>query len=281
ADLVGQARRVAGNQGTVTAVGVGLPGFVDEEAGLVEYAANLGWRKVAAASVLSGMCGIPVALGHDVRLGGRAEGRLGAAGGVRDYLFIALGTGIASALTLGGQQRRGPSALAGEIGHVVAIPGGPPCGCGGRGCLEQVASASGVGREYRRRCLELSPTSLPASASGPLVGLPPVVTSAEVLEMAREGDLVAQEVWAQAVQYLGQAIAFAHGCVELEVVVIGGGMAKAGAQLMEPLEASVRSHLPCTPAPRLALAQLGDEAASLGAALLARDLSRGDRSTLP
>jgi glucokinase len=266
AALVRQARQLPGTDGPVVGVGVGVPGLVDEQAGTVEFSANLGWRNMAAASMLSEMCQLPVALGHDVRLGGQAEGRLGAARGASDYMFVALGTGIAASLTLDGKQRRGPKGLGGELGHVIAMPAGPGCNCGGRGCLEELASASGIGRAYR------------SHTPGPPIG------SAEVLELARQGDPAARRVWARALELLGQALAWAHACVELELVVVGGGMAKAGTELFGPLEASVRSHLPCTPAPRLALAQLGDEAASLGAALLARveagaSLAPGDHPT--
>ncbi len=266
AGLVAQARHLPATVGPVSAVGIGVPGFVDEASGTVEYSANLGWRDMPVARLLSERLGTPVALGHDVRLGGRAEGELGAARGASDYLFVAVGTGIAAAVTLGGRQRRGPSGLAGEIGHVVADPDGPLCRCGGRGCLEEVASASGIGRRYRRE------------VPGPEIG------SAEVLALAVGGDPVAERIWSSAIGQLAHAIALVHGALQLEMVVIGGGLAKAGTRLVEPLGAALAADLPCIPPPRLALAQLGDEAAGLGAALLARasvlSAPAGDRRAL-
>ncbi len=217
AALVEEARNLPTTVGYVSTVGIGVPGFVDEASGTVGYSANLGWRDMPVARLLSERLGTPVALGHDVRLGGWAEGELGAARGASDYLFVAVGTGIAAALTLDGRQRRGPSGLAGEIGHVVADPDGPLCRCGGRGCLEEVASASGIGRRYRRE------------VPGPEVG------SAEVLALALGGDRVAERIWASATAQLGHALALVHGALQLEVVVIGGGLAKAGARLLEPL----------------------------------------------
>ena len=252
AGLVEQARGLEGARGQAMSVGIGVPGFVDEAAGVVEFAANLGWRDMPVARLLGERLGLPVVLGHDVRLGGRAEGELGAAVGAGDYLFVALGTGIAAALTLGGAQRRGPTGLAGEIGHVVVEPGGPRCRCGGRGCLEEVASASGIGRRYR------------AEVPGPEIG------SAEVFALANGGDGVARRVVSTAAGYIGRTLAVVQGALQLEVIVLGGGLAKAGPDLLELVGAPLRSCLPCTPAPRLVLAKLGDEAASLGACLLAR-----------
>lgn len=256
ASLVERAKARVCHGGHLGAVGVGAPGFVDEDAGVVEFSANLGWKDLAVKHLLGGRLGAPVALGHDVRLGGRAEGEIGAARGAHDYLFVALGTGIAAALTLGGRQRRGPSGLAGEIGHVVVEPDGPPCRCGGCGCLEEVASASGIARRYR------------ALVPGRPIG------SAQVLELAHQGDAVAKRVWDTSAAYLGVAMAHVHAALQLELIVIGGGLAKSGSDLLEPVAVAMGQSLPCLPPPRLVLAELGDEAACLGAALLGRDLTR-------
>ncbi|MGW6549366.1 ROK family protein, partial [Streptomyces sp. NPDC055051] len=122
---------------TAEAAGVAVPGIVDSEGGIVVYAANLGWRDVPLRELLSrGLGGVPVALGHDVRTGGLAEGRIGAGRGSDRFLFVSLGTGIAAAIGIDGGIEAGARGCAGEIGHIVVRPGGPVCGCGGRGCLE-------------------------------------------------------------------------------------------------------------------------------------------------
>ncbi|NJP69202.1 ROK family protein, partial [Streptomyces sp. ventii] len=131
------------------AAGVAVPGIVDSEEGLVRYAANLGWRDLPLRRLLAErLDGVPVALGHDVRTGGLAEGRLGAGSGADRFFFVALGTGISGAIGIDGRVEPGAHSGAGEIGHLVVRPDGPACGCGQRGCLEAVASASAVGRDW-------------------------------------------------------------------------------------------------------------------------------------
>ncbi|WP_461030870.1 ROK family protein, partial [Streptomyces sparsus] len=119
------------------AAGVAVPGILDEAAGVVRYAANLGWTDVPLRALLTErLDGLPVALGHDVRTGGLAEGRIGAGAGVDRFLFVPLGTGIAGAIGINGRVEAGAHGGAGEIGHIVVRPDGPECGCGQRGCLE-------------------------------------------------------------------------------------------------------------------------------------------------
>ena len=122
------------------AAGVAVPGIVDDARGVAVFSANLGWRDVPLRRLLGErLGGTPVALGHDLRCGGLAEGRLGAGRGLDRYLFVALGTGIAAAIGIEGRIEAGAHGCAGEIGHLVVRPGGLPCPCGGRGCLETVA----------------------------------------------------------------------------------------------------------------------------------------------
>jgi glucokinase len=127
------------------AAGIAVPGIVDEARGTAVYSANLGWRDVPLRSLLADRLRMPVALGHDVRTGGLAEGRVGAGRGTDRFLFVALGTGIAGAIGIGGRVESGAHGFAGEIGHIVVRPGGADCPCGQRGCLERYASAAAVG----------------------------------------------------------------------------------------------------------------------------------------
>src|SRR5690242_2665145 len=134
----------------VAAAGVVVPGIVDDARGVAVWASNLGWRDLPVTAPLADLLGVPVALGHDVRAGLRAEVAWGAATGSRNVLFIPLGTGIAGALMLDGHVIAADG-WAGEIGHVVVEPDGLPCACGQRGCLETVASAAAVARAYAAR----------------------------------------------------------------------------------------------------------------------------------
>jgi glucokinase len=240
--------------GELAAVGLAVPGLVDEEAGVARLAVNIGWRDLDVVGAVSARLGAPVRLGHDVRLGALAEGVLGAAKGMSDYLFLPVGTGIAAALTLEGRQRRGLRGVAGEIGHVVVDPAGPACPCGGRGCLEVMASAAAIARRYRN----LVP------------GAP--VGAAEVLALADEGDAAAAAIWRSAVGHIAGVVADLHSALDLELVVMGGGLANAGARLLADLSGEVARRLPLSylGPPRIVGGELGDEAGCLGAALLAR-----------
>lgn len=131
------------------AAGVAVPGIVDSGRGVAVYAANLGWRDVPLRALLAErLGGVPVALGHDVRTGGLAEGRVGAGRGADRFLFVALGTGIAGAIGVDGRVEAGAHGFAGEIGHIVVRPGGIPCPCGQHGCLERFASAAAVSQAW-------------------------------------------------------------------------------------------------------------------------------------
>ena len=131
----------------VAAVGVVVPGVVDDVLGIGRYSSNLGWRDLDLRGLIENELDLPLAVGHDVRAGLLAEHRFGAAVGADNVVFVPLGTGIASAVLSGGRLLADPRS--GEIGHVVVRPDGPPCGCGARGCLETIASARAIGRWCR------------------------------------------------------------------------------------------------------------------------------------
>ena len=243
--------------------GVVVPGIVDERAGMARFSANLGWRDLPLAQLLEDSAGLPVVLGHDVRAGALAEHRLGAGRGVNGMLFLPLGYGIAAAIVADGRLVLA-GGHAGEIGHVVVEPGGDRCGCGGRGCLETVASGSAIARRYTQR-------------SG--LGQAADVGARDVAASARAGDTIAIAVWTEAVDALAVAIAMSVALLAPELVVVGGGLSLAGEQLLGPLRVAVPRHLSFVRLPSIVSATLGDWAGCLGAAILAQErvvaLSRG------
>ncbi len=251
AELAGEAGDRTGTP--PRAAGIVTPGIIDERAGLVRYSANLGWRDVPLAGLAERRLGLPVALGHDVRAAGLAEGRSGTARGVRDYAFLALGTGISVAVVLDGAPYAGSRGGGGELGHVVVRPDGPPCGCGRRGCLEVVSSAAAIARRYAER------------AGSGAVG----VTAQHVLDRARRGDPVATTVFTEAVECLADAVVAYAMLLDPELVVVGGGLAEAGEELLAPLRAAAGRRCTFQSPPRFAKAELGEAAGNLGAALLA------------
>jgi glucokinase len=130
------------------AAGIAVPGIVDEASGTAVRAANLGWRDVPLLHLAQERLGVPAAVGHDVRTGGLAEAVLGAGRDAGDFVFMAIGTGIAAALILNGTTYPGVSGWSGEVGHIVVRPGGEDCACGNKGCLETYASAASIARRY-------------------------------------------------------------------------------------------------------------------------------------
>ena len=236
---------------TPVAVGIAVPGVIDEDTGTAVWSANLGFRDVPLRDLVAARLGLPAALGHDVRTGGVAEARLGSGRGSRQVLFVAIGTGIAAAHLVDGTALAGAHGAAGEIGHVVVRPGGPACGCGQFGCLEAVASAAAVGRHYTE-----------------LAGVP--ATAADVATRLGRDDL-ADRVWRETVDALADGLVIAQALFDVERVVLGGGLAEAGERLLEPLRVALRQRLTFHREPQLVTAALGDEAGCLGAALLALD----------
>ncbi|WP_026179123.1 ROK family protein [Streptomyces hokutonensis] len=238
-----------------SAAGVAVPGIVDAERGVAAYSANLGWRDVPLRDLLAArLGGVPVALGHDVRTGGLAEGRIGAGKGADRFLFVPLGTGIAGAIGIDGRVEAGAHGFAGEIGHIVVRPGGAPCPCGQTGCLERYASAAAVTEAW-------------AAASGD-----PDADAAGCAKAVDSGDPRAETVWQEAVAALADGLVTALTLLDPRTIIIGGGLAEAGETLFTPLREAVGDRITFQKLPTIVPAALGDTAGCLGAGLLAWDL---------
>lgn len=236
------------------AAGVAVPGIVDAERGVAAYSANLGWRDVPLRDRLYAKLGVPVALGHDVRTGGLAEGRIGAGKGADRFMFVPLGTGIAGAIGIEGRVEAGAHGFAGEIGHIVVRPGGSPCPCGQTGCLERYASAAAVSEAWAAACGD------------------PEADAADCAKAVASGDPNAVRVWQEAVDALADGLVTALTLLDPRTLIIGGGLAEAGETLFTPLRDAVRRRVTFQKLPQIVPAALGDTAGCLGAGLLAWDL---------
>ncbi|HEX5401136.1 MAG TPA: ROK family protein [Pseudonocardiaceae bacterium] len=255
--IVAAVGALAGDFGEqpIAGVGVVVPGVVHDGIGI--YSANLGWRNFPFRAALTEVIDLPVAFGHDVGAGGLAEQRMGAARGCQDVVVMPIGTGIAAALIMDGALRTS-GGYAGEIGH-VDVGHGEPCGCGASGCLEAVASSAAIARRY-------------SAKSGR-----PVPGAAEVVALVADGDPVAGRVWDEALDALARGCRVLATLIGPEVIVLGGGLAMAGELLVKPVTDRLAALLTFQRMPELRLAELGDEAGSLGAGLLAMDLIEGAR----
>lgn len=234
---------------TIDAVGIVVPGTIDEQHGVGVFSADPGWRDEPLHEKLAAHIGPPLVLGHDVHASALAEARLGAARGIRDVAVLPIGTGIAAALVLDGRAHTG-GGYAGEIGH-VDIGHGEPCACGTIGCMEAISSSAAIARRYTARTGK------------------PVHGAVEVTAALRAGDPDARSVWNEAIDGLAKGLLVLCSVVAPEVIVLGGGLAQAGDLLTEPLRTRLAELLTFHRRPRIELAELGDTAGCLGAAMLA------------
>lgn len=258
----------------VLALGVGAPGPLDPERGIVFSPPNLkGWEEVPLADLMREYFPLPVVLENDANAAAAGEWWRGAGRGVDDLVYLTVGTGIGGGLILRGELYRGAEGLAGEIGHVNVLPDGPLCGCGARGCLEAVASGPAIARMARQAVEEGRGKKILDHAQGHLEA----ITARVVEEAARDGDEAAREIFWKAGTYIGIVVGSLINLLNPRRVVIGGGVARAGELLFGPLQDAARAHS----FPRafqlaeILPALLGDDAGVVGvAAVVLQRLSR-------
>jgi glucokinase len=252
----------------IAGIGVSSPGPLDPGRGVVLWTPNLpGWKNEPLAKQLSKATQRPVFLGNDADLAALAEHRYGAGQGYPDLIYITVSTGIGGGILVGGQLVLGQDGLAGEVGHMVLEPNGPLCNCGRTGCLEALASGTGIARAAREAVLAGRPTRITHLVNGDLKR----ITARVVHQAAQEGDDVAATVFRGAGRYLGIGIANLMCLLNPAVVIIGGSVANAGDLLWNAMEATHREQLDevywCPVVP----AVLGDDVSLIGAAILARE----------
>jgi len=246
-------------------VGVGCAGPVDLKAGVVFNPPNLpGWVRVPLSDRIQQALGLPTVLENDANAAGLGEFRYGAGRGAQSIVYMTVSTGIGGGIILDGKVWHGLKDAAGEIGHMTVCPDGPMCGCGNRGCLEAMASGPSIARRARGVVAHGRPSRLSEI---------PSPTSADVVRLAQAGDVVAREVWDEAVMYLGIGVAAVITILAPERVVIGGGVTKAGDYLFQPLREHVRQRVKLVPVESVPIlpAALGPDVGVLGAAAVALD----------
>ncbi len=233
------------------AVGVCFGGQVNAARGVVIVQMHVpGWEMFPLRETLAAHFGVPAAVENDGNAAALAEHRFGAGRGRPSLLYLTVSTGVGGGLVLDGKIFEGANGLAGEIGHMLVVPGGPPCPCGRRGCLEAVAAGPAIARAALARLGEN-----PARASL-LRGIPDL-TAKDVAAAASQGDELAQEVLDEALGYLGLGVANAAVLLDPGCVVLGGGVTQMGEPLLTRVRAAVgeRVFAPCD----VLLAQLGDD----------------------
>jgi glucokinase len=270
AEAVREAASEAGIEpASLEGVGVGAPGPIAEDGGVVQVAPNLGWEKFPLRDELHSRLGRPVYLGNDVSVAVLAEHRAGVGRGTQHMVGIWPGTGVGGGIIANGHLYGGAHQMGGEIGHITVRAGGPKCGCGGRGHLEALCSRTAIVKEIAKQAKRGAKTDLGKFAGKDLTK----ATSGDLRKAYERGDRLVVKVLDRAAKYLALGIASAANLLNPELVVLGGGVVEAlGDPFVErvraltrrqPLEAVTRDL-------RIEPSELGDDAGITGAALLVR-----------
>jgi glucokinase len=251
-------------------IGMGAPGPVNYEKGIVLNVVNLGWPdNYPLKDRLEAATSLPAAIENDANSAALGEMWMGAGAGAKDLVCVTLGTGVGGGVIVGGKVVQGINGAAGEIGHITAIPsGGAPCNCGKTGCLETVASATGIVR--------LAKIELAKGLKGELsekLAENGSITAKDVFDAARNSDELAQSVLEEVSFHLGFVLASIANTLNPEKIVLGGGVSKAGDILVDPVKNNFEKFAfsPVRDSTKLALATLGNDAGVLGAAWLIKN----------
>ncbi|HEY6103808.1 MAG TPA: ROK family protein [bacterium] len=253
----------------IIAVGVGAPGPMNPETGVVYEPPNIkGWHDVPLGALLTERLGMRVWVENDANAAAVAEWWMGAGRGVSDLIYVTVSTGIGGGIIIGDRLLRGVSGTAGEVGHMTIDVNGPPCPCRrGNGHLEALATGPAIARMAREE-VEAGKRSVLLEMAG---GRPDAITATMVETAAREGDQIASEVFARAAAYLGIGMANLLNIFNPERIVIGGGVSKAGEMLFEPVRRIARERAFERPGrdADIVPAALGDDVGVVGAAAVA------------
>ena len=255
-------------RGPVAAIGVAIPGLVNRQTDRVIAPRDL---PTAIVEDLHGelmrATGLRVELENDANAAAYGEYKAGAGLGARNMFYMMIGNGIGGAIILDGKLWTGASGFAGEVGHITIDAEGLECVCGNTGCLETVASAPSIVRRARERLYRDNTSSLSR------LGLNKSFTADDVAHQANEGDDFALMMIERTGKYIGTGVATVINLLNLERIVLGGGVMDAGSLILNPIiqEAKRRAFQPCFDSTEIVAAKLGLDAAPIGAALLARD----------
>lgn len=269
-EAIHNLRRNEAARGQVAGVGIGVPGLVNRKTNRIEVMPNLPeLTQLDITAELSREIGLPVILDNDANAAAYGELQTGAARGRKDVFFVSLGTGIGAGLVINGHIYRGAAGFAGEFGHMTIDPEGIECACGNIGCLETIASGPNIVRRtrerlYRDRTSSLSRLAVPRDRE---------FTAEDIAHAAREGDEMAQVMMERTGMFLGIAIAAVINLLNVEMVVLGGGVMEAGDLILKPTikETRRRAFPPSFGSCEIVIARLGPSAGMIGSALLARD----------
>jgi glucokinase len=256
---------------SVLGIGIGAPGPVNLNTGGIYEAVNLGWRnEYPLQDLLEVETSLPVVVDNDANCAALGEMWKGAGNGAKDIVCVTLGTGVGGGVITNGDIVHGKSGAAGEIGHITSVAvGGAPCNCGKSGCLETIASATGI---VRLAVEELKKTEQQGALSS-IYREMGQVTAKDIFDAAREGDNTAKKVIEDVSFHLGLALANIANILNPEKIVLGGGVSKAGSVLLDPVKENfLQNSFPrVAKSTEIALATLGNDAGVIGAAWIVKN----------
>jgi glucokinase len=248
-------------------IGVGSPGSVDLDGGTVKYPPNFpGWTVVRLGEVLHNEFGLHVEVDNDANAAAVGEAKFGAGMGHEDFIMVTLGTGVGGGLFLDGRIFRGPYGGAGELGHITIDYNGPLCNCGNRGCVEAYVGAKYLTHRAIEKVRDNPGSEILTLVKNDTTRIDPKIISLA----AQKGDATATEIFAEAGTYLGVGLASVVNLLDVRLIIIGGGIARAGKPLFDAVRESVKRHVlkPMAEGLEVLPAKLGNSAGILGAAAL-------------
>ena len=255
---------------TIQAIGIGAPGPLDPQTGVVIFAPNLGWKNVPLKTELEERLDIPTFVDNDVNIGTLGEHTYGAGKGIQNLVGIFVGTGIGGGIILNGALFHGASKTAGEIGHIIVKADGPKCGCGTRGCLEALASRTAMTKAFQKAILKKGKKSILTKLTDGDLDL---IRSGTLAKALRSKDKLTLKVFKQTTKYLGVGIGSIVNFLNPDMIVLGGGVVEAlDDKFIDNIRKAAKKYaLPDTlKGVQIVRAELGDDAGVLGAAALAR-----------
>ena len=269
AERIGQVIAQLSDGGAIGGVGVGCPGTVDDEAGIVRYAANLRFENFDLRGALAAHTALPIRLGNDANAAALGEALFGCGKNAESTIVVTLGTGVGGGVVLGGKLLTGYTGAASELGHMVLIENGEPCTCGRRGCFEAYSSATALIRDTKR-AMAAHPESLLHTVAAQSGG----VDGRTAFLARKQGDEAAAQVVEGYIGHLACGLANLVNIFFPEVIALSGGVANQGETLLAPLREKVRAatfgHDAAVRSTRIELCTLGYRAGVIGAAMLAR-----------
>ena len=272
ADMAALCKKVAADAGIamseIKSIGVGVPGLFDNKTGMIPFCTNLGWHDIPFVAEMKKHLDTPVFGDNDATDAGLAESVAGVSAGIRDCVFLTLGTGVGGGIIIDGKPYSGAHGCGSEIGHMMIKMGGELCTCGNYGCFERYASATAIIREARKAVAEHPESSMLAACGGD----PGRINAKIVIDAAKAGDETAKTVFDGYVHGLAVGIINIINMLDPEVIVLGGGVSAAGEFLLDAVREAVKPMVffKTMPYARIELAQLGNDAGIIGAAMLGK-----------